>query len=253
MSVVRARRPPPPLLPITVTEWVELSSRMLRLTFEGAVIEALEIPDPAASVRLLVPTPGTSELVIPDWTGNEFLLPNGSRPALRTFTPLHTDRARMELEIVRHRGGAVSTWAETAGPGTPAALSGPGSGYKIDRAARRFVLLGDETAIPAIRTLLESIPLRAEIEIHIEVVSGEAELVLPAHPGAAVTWHIRADQADASPLARIVSGWSDVASDTRIWAGGEAATMHSIRQHLHGSLGLDRARTSIRGYWKPPR
>jgi len=253
MTDVRTRRPPPPLLPIMVTDWAELSPRMLRLSFEGEGIRNLGVSDPAASVRLLVPMPGTTELVIPTWEGNEFLLPDGARPALRTFTPLHIDGDRMDLEIVRHPGGAVSTWAEKANPGTKAALSGPGSGYEIDPGAKRFVLLGDETAIPAIRNLLETLPAHAEVEVHIEAVHSEAELELPSHPQSTINWHVRASEADDSPLVVSVGEWSDVSPSTRIWAGGEASTMQAIRRHLHQSLGVDRDHTSIRGYWKPPR
>ncbi len=236
-----------------VTARVELSPRMLRLSFEGDVIGDLVVPDPAASVRLLVPMPGTTELVIPTWNGNEFLLPDGSRPALRTLTPLHIDGRHMELEIVRHPGGAVSSWAETAAPGTEAALSGPGSGYEIDRQATRFVLLGDETAIPAIRGMLERLPEQAEVEVHIEAVSTEAELELPSHPQSTITWHVRASEAGDSPLVVLVGEWSDVSASTRVWAGGEASTMHAIRKHLHQTIGVPREQTSIRGYWKPPR
>ena len=253
MSDVRVRRPPPPLLPIMVTERIELSPRMLRLTVVGVVVGELNLPDPAASVRLLVPTPGTADLVIPIWNGNEFLLPDGTRPALRTFTPLHVAGNRMELEIVRHPGGAVSTWAETATPGSAAALSGPGSGYAIDPKARRFVLLGDETAIPAIRNLLEVLPDDADVDVHIEAVMSDAELALPAKDDSIITWHIRTERTDPSPLIQVVGGWSAMSADTRIWAGGEAPTMHAIRTHLHKTLGVDRTQTSIRGYWKPPR
>lgn len=253
MSVVRVRRAPPPLLPITVTARVELSPRMLRLSIEGEVVRGLVVPDPAASVRLLVPTSGTTDLVIPTWNGNEFLLPDGSRPALRTFTPLHIDGAHMELEIVRHPGGAVSTWAETATQGAEAALSGPGSGYEIDPDATRFVLLGDETALPAIRNLLEVLPEHTEIEVHIEVLDSEAELELPSHRRSTIAWHVADRQSDQSPLVGVVSDWSSVDRETRIWAGGEASTMQAIRNHLHQTLGVDRDQTSIRGYWKPPR
>lgn len=253
MSDVRTRRPPPPLLAIMLTERVELSPRMLRLSFEGDVIGDLAVPDPAASVRLLVPTPGTTDLVIPTWNGNEFLLPDGSRPALRTFTPLHIDGDHMELEIVRHPGGAVSTWAETAKMGSGAALSGPGSGYEIDSTANCFVLLGDETAIPAIRNLLEMLPGHVEIEVHIEASSSDARLELPSHPRLTITWHVRGRHFDSSPLVGVVGDWSKVDAATRIWAGGEASTMHAIRKHIHQTLGVGRDQSSIRGYWKPPR
>lgn len=248
------RREPPPLIAVTVAARIERSPRLLRLTFEGPAIHLLAA-EPAASVRLLVPTPGTDELVIPTWNGNEFLLPGAIRPSLRTFTPLGSDPTadRLDLEIVRHPGGAVSEWAEACGPGSPAALSGPGRGYEIDLDASTFHLLGDETAMPAIAQLLETLPLSATVDIHLEVDTDAAIVALPEHPGATVTWHPR--EPDARPSARLVAAAAnldEIDASTQVWAAGEAAAMQAIRKKLK-ERGVPRAQATIRGYWKPER
>ena len=80
-------------------------------------LEGLELPEPAASVRLLVPWPGET-FELPTWNGNEFLLADGRRPALRTFTPVHLDGHELTIDIVRHRGGAIADWSETRCPAT---------------------------------------------------------------------------------------------------------------------------------------
>ncbi len=229
---------------------------MLRLTFEGAHVHELAGHEPAASVRLLVPSPGATELVIPTWNGNEFLLPDGSRPALRTFTPLRVDPdgGRIDLEIVRHPGGAVSTWAEDAGPGSPAAISGPGSGYVPDQRAARFVLLGDETALPAISQLVEMLPTDAPLEIHVEVTSEDARIELPQRDGCELTWYVTpSDELPGTGLVDVIRGVTAVDDHTRIWAAGEAASMQAIRAHLFKTLGIPRSQASVRGYWKPAR
>lgn len=253
---LRTRREPPPLRTVTVASREELSPRMLRLGFEGPGLRDLAIADPGASVRLLVPSPGTDELVIPIWNGNEFLLPDGTRPALRTFTPLRLDTAsgRLELEIVRHPGGAVSEWAERVDPGAEAAISGPGKGYPVDSTASRFVVLGDETALPAVSQLLEAVPGRAAIEVHVEVISEAAIIPLPVHPAATVEWHVRpAGDAPGSSLVRVSQQLTGLDAETRVWAAGEAASMQAIRTHLFQHLAVPRSQTSIRGYWKPVR
>ncbi len=250
------RREPPPLQPVAVTARKELSTRMLRFTFEGPGLRELAEADPAASVRLLVPSPGESELVIPTWNGNEFLLPGEERPALRTFTPLRVDRGagRLDLEIVRHPGGAVSGWAETAEVGAEAAISGPGKGYAIEPGAESFILLGDETAIPAISDLLVALPEDVRVEVHVEAVVPEAEIPLPDHPGASVHWHVRADgAAPGAAIVEVARGLDGLATDTRLWAAGEAASMQAIRRHVFNELDIPRSQASIRGYWKPRR
>ncbi len=140
------------------------------------------IEEPAASVRLLLPAPG-AELVIPEWKGNEFLLPDGRRPVIRTFTPRRFDATALELDIdaVIHGAGPASSWAATVAAGAAAALSGPGRGYTIDPDATAFLLAGDETAIPAISQLLESITESVAVQVHIEVGAPDGRLALPAH------------------------------------------------------------------------
>ncbi|MEM9606254.1 MAG: siderophore-interacting protein [Actinomycetota bacterium] len=246
---LRTRKEPPPLRQVTVIERVELSPRLLRLTLEGEGLRDLLVTEPAASIRLLVPTPGTDELVIPTWNGNEFLLPDGNRPALRTFTPLRVDNdaGRLDIEVVRHPGGAVSSWAETVGRGAPAAISGPGSGYEIPDDADRLLVLGDETAIPAVSQLLDAAG-HLDVEAHVEVVRGDAQLDL------GVTWHVtEAEAAPGASLVEVVTALTELPDGTYVWAAGEAASMQAIRTHLFQTLGVPRGRTAIRGYWKPPR
>ncbi|MGH9289766.1 MAG: siderophore-interacting protein, partial [Acidimicrobiales bacterium] len=143
-----------------------LSPRLVCVTFAGPDLEGLTVEHPAASVRLLLPSPGTHELVTPSWNGNEFLLPSGRRPTIRTFTPRRVDPGALELdvEIVTHAAGVASEWARAAEPGNPAAGSGPGRGYTIHRDAPAFLLAGDETAIPAISQLLEVLPAERPVE-----------------------------------------------------------------------------------------
>ena len=252
--IKQLRREPPPLQPVTVTDRQELSPRLLRFTFEG--LEELAVEGPAASVRLLVPPPGSDELVIPTWNGNEFLLPDGSRPALRTFTPLRVDEAagRVDLEIVRHEGGVISGWAEGAQPGAVAAISGPGAAYEVDPSATRFVLFGDETALPAISDLLVALPTETDVEVHIEVITPDAEIPLAAHPRTDTTWHVRKDgDRPGAALVETAQAIESVDPGTRIWAAGEAASMQAIRNHLFKTLKIPRSQASIRGYWKPAR
>ncbi len=189
---------------------------------------------------------------MPTWNGNEFLLPDGNRPALRTLTPRRFDETKLELdiEIVLHGTGIASQWAERARPGDAVALSGPGRGYPIDTAAPAFVLAGDETAIPAIAQLLEAMPAEPTIDIHIETEDAAARIALPQHPCATIVWH---DSLGSAPpgdaLVDAIRG-AAIRDDARVWAAGEAAAMQRIRRHLFDERGVARGQTTIRGYWK---
>ena len=229
-----------------------LSPRMVRVRLGGPDLDGLSVEQPAASVRLLLPSPTAQEVVIPRWNGNEFLLPDGRRPALRTFTPrgFDADVSELELNIVIHGPGVASEWAQTAAAGDRAAVSGPGRGYAIDGDAPAFLLGGDETAIPAISQLLEALPVDRPVQVHIEIAHVDARLPLPDHPGAVVGWHhLRAGAPPGDALVAAI-GSVELIPDTRVWVAGEAAAMQRIRKHLLEHLGLPRSQTTVRGYWK---
>ena len=251
----RIRREPPAFRRVAVAGVSTLTPRLVRVTVGGPELDGLVIEQPAASVRLLLPSPGSKELVMPTWQGNEFLLPDGKRPPIRTLTPLRLDSTvqELDLEIVVHDGGAASAWAQAAQPGDKAALSGPGRGYPIDDEATGFLLGGDESAIPAIGQLLEVLPPDKPVHVIVEVADPAARLELPKHPAATVDWHdLPAGAPPGDTLVAAITD-ADLAPGTRIWAAGEAASMQRIRRHLLDERNLPRSETWIRGYWKTGR
>ncbi len=249
---MRTRREPPRFRRLTVRRTQRVSPRLARITLAGPELEGLVVDQPAASVRLLLPSTGTGDDVLPGWNGNEFLLPDGRRPAIRTFTPVRVDPVALELdlEIVLHGEGAASSWAESAAPGAGAAVSGPGRGFAVDPGTAAFLLAGDESAIPAIVQLLGTLPAVATVDVHIEVADPDARVPLPAHPGATAAWHdLPPGAAPGDTLVAAVRD-ADLAPGTRLWAAGEAAAMQRIRRHLFADRGLSRAEATVRGYWK---
>jgi NADPH-dependent ferric siderophore reductase len=250
MTTLRLRREPPRFRRLHVRRVDARSPYLRRVTFGGADLDGLDPGLPAASVRLLLPSRGTTDLELPSWNGNEFRLADGSRPVLRTYTPLRLDPDALELDldIVLHEHGAASAWAEAVHPGDPAAVSGTGRGYAVDPDARSYLLLGDETAIPAVGQLLAALPAGAVVEVQLEIRAPDAEVALPAHPGARVTWLAATDPPGGALVAALEA--HDLGTDERIWAAGEAAAMHRIRRHLLEARGLPRSHAHVRGYWK---
>ena len=225
---------------------------MMRLVVGGSELDGLELVEPAASIRLLAPWPD-EPFDLPSWNGNEFLLSDGRRPLLRTFTPVKVDGDELTIDIVRHPGGGVSAWVEQAQPGDPCAVSGPGRGETIDSSAARYLLLGDETAIPAIEQLLDAIPESTKIDVHIELGHPAARIELPPHPQATITWHdAAANEPPGGSLRRTIEA-AVIDNATRVWAASEAASIQAIRKHLFEQRDVPRAHTTIRGYWKLPR
>ena len=251
-GVLRTRREPPPFRHVTVVDLDRPAPHVERVTFDGPELGDLIVDEPAASVRLLLPSLGTPDLVIPTWNGNEFLLPNGHRPTIRTFTPIRTSTSTSELvlEIVLHGSGAASDWATAATVGDRAAISGPGRGYVPDPDASSFLLVGDESAVPAIGQLLASLPPQCPVRAGIEVTSSEAIREIPERAGTEVDWRVLPEGAPPGTAQFEYVRSATVEAGVRIWAAGEAAAMQRIRRHLFDDRAVDRSHTMIRGYWK---
>lgn len=249
---MRARREPPRFRRVAVRRVETLSPRLVRITVTGPDLQGFAVDEPAASVRLLLPSAPGRELVVPTWQGNEFLLPDGRRPAIRTFTPRRFDPVLLELDIdaVIHGEGIASRWAATAAPGADTAISGPGRGYEIDPEATAMLLGGDESAIPAIGQLLEVLPETIDVTVHVEVAAPDARIALPEHPRASITWHDLAPDAPAGDALVEAIRTAVLRDDELVWAAGEAAAMQRIRRYLFDERAVPRNRTTIRGYWK---
>jgi len=251
-SPPRVRRSPPPFRRANVTALEPINPRLTRVTFAGPELDGLVVTEPGASIRLLLPPPGTTELVIPTWRGNEFLLPDGAKPAIRTFTPslVPAGSQTLVLDVVRHGQGVVSDWVERARIGDPTAVSGPGRGYTIDTTASDYLIGGDETAIPAIRQLLLALPPAMPTRVFVETAVPDARVELP--PGANVTIEWLEPAPGAAPgtaLADAVNA-SPIGGTTRTWVAGEAAAVQRVRRYLFTERAVPRQHTTIRGYWK---
>lgn len=252
---LRTRREPPPFRRVVVVAAERESTYVVRVILDGADLERLPVDEPAASVRLLLPSTPGSDLAIPTWNGNEFLLADGSRPIIRTFTPIRKpgERSALTLDVVIHEGGAASDWAVNATIGDQAAISGPGRGYTPDPEASAFLLTGDESAVPAITQLVETLATRWPVHVGIEVRSPEAIRDLGVDRAATIEWRVLPEgELPGSAQMAFVEG-ADLERGTKIWAAGEAAAMQRIRQYLFKDRGIERSDTMIRGYWKRPR
>ncbi|MCL1595259.1 MAG: siderophore-interacting protein [Actinomycetia bacterium] len=250
MTSLRQRREPPAFRLLEVKRTEVVSPYMQRVILGGSALEGFMLDGPAASIRVLLPTQG--ELAIPVWAGNEFLNRDGSRPIIRTLTPrrLVAQMQELHVDVVLHEEGVASSWARSAQSGSPVAISGPGRAYTIDPDADAFVLVGDESAIPAICQLLEYLPT---VPITVHIAARHDDAVVDLHRDVAKTWHVTSDRSTADEQLIAAISRIDLGSHMRFWAAGEAATMQRIRKYLFAERSFPRSQAVVRGYWKRDR
>ena len=117
--------------------------------------------------------------------------------------------------------------------------------------AGSWLLLGDETAMPAIGQVLAAIGDTVPTDVVVEVGSAAAQRHLATTDSTRVC-HLRRDR-DGRPgdsLVQHVGSLAAIDRGTHVWAAGEAAAMQAIRKELRGRLSVERDHMTVRGYWK---
>lgn len=229
---------------IVVTRVEQLSPRMVRVAFTGDDLAAFGWNGPAAHVKLVFPQPGQSEPVMPD--------PDGPRPSpMRTYTPRRFDAGvpELEIEFVLHGEGPASGWASQAQVGQALVLAGPGPNYVVDPDAPWYVLAGDDTALPAISSILDALPASTRALVLLEVADAQEQRPLHSAAQLDIQWVYRSGEAGAA-LEQALRGVALPEGAGRIYVGCESGAMRRIRGHLLGERGLEPARVVTRGYWK---
>ena len=240
----RKRRPP---RRVEVSHIQKLSPAMLRITLKGAELDGFEPTLPASYLKLIFPEPGQLEPSRP--------LPDGPRPtAMRTYTPLavRPDVQEVDVDFVLHGEGPASTWAAQAQVGQVLFLMGPGPGYAVDTAAQHHLLIADDSALPAVETILAALPATANVQVLLEVISADEQRPLSSPAQLDVQWLARGTdhRLAGQPLEAALRSMKSLPADARIYIACEAAAMRRIRQLLEGELGVERSRIVGRGYWK---
>ncbi len=171
-----------------------------------------------------------------------------NRPYMRSYTIRRHDPAANEIDfdfVLHGDHGPASAWASRAVPGDEVIFVGPSPAYTPDPSAPWHLLIGDETALPAIDAIIRALP-GAVVQAFIEVEDAAEEQDLPG-----VTWVHRdgVPAGSAEPLVKALSAASLPAGQPAVWAAGERTAMQSVREHLV-SCGIDRARVRPASYWR---
>src|SRR5690606_36395684 len=117
----------------------------------------------------------------------------------------------------------------------------------------RILLAGDDTALPAIGTILEHLPRGTAASVFAEVAGADDELDLPRPEGAEVHWVHRGPRArpgSGTALLDAVRAADLGGGPLFAWLAGEAGTVRALRRHLVGDRGVDKRSIDFTGYWR---
>lgn len=233
-----------------VVESQRVSSTLQRLRIQGPRVSAMELGEgPACAVRLLIPPLG-HPVVMPTPSVDGLAYPEGAKPPTPrsvTVRRLLVADSAFDVEVGIGHPGLLSDWARNVGVGDEIGFAGPKLFPVLPEGP--LVLLGDESALPAIAVILDSdLSTRPVIAcIAIEVLSGESEVDL----GMPVNW-LRGQEGE--PGRALVAGLPhlDIPEGAVVWVAGEVGMARSIRTIL-GDSELRPAHIRACGYWKSGR
>lgn len=244
-----------------------LGPSLVRVTLAGEDLRYFLSDGRDQSLSLFLPHPGQEKPAVPYELGDGWWqawreLPDGVRAVMRSYTlrALRRDPDEIDIDFVLHTpAGPASRWAARASSGDRVVLLGPAL---ADNRAIRFrppndteltLIWGDETAVPAVSAILESLPPGTRARVWLEVHDPGDIQDLPTEADAEITWLVGdASGTEGSPMALDALRGTQLpdAQRTYAWIAGESAMVKQLRRHLVGERGIDRRRVTFVGYWR---
>ncbi|MDT0431481.1 siderophore-interacting protein [Streptomyces salyersiae] len=179
--------------------------------------------------------------------------PREQWPTTRTYTvrSWDADAREMAVDFVVHGDeGLAGPWAARARPGDQVTFLGPGGGYAPEATADWHLLVGDESALPAIAASLEQMPAGAPVHAFVEVPDASEEQKLLTPDGVEVTWLHRGGRPVGELLTEAVKALEFPEGEVQAFVHGEAGFVKEIRRHLRLERQIPVQQLSISGYWR---
>ena len=183
----------------------------------------------------------------------KLLVPTASGGAeRRDYTPRRFDAAsrRLVLDFAIHEVGPATRWALQARPGDRIRIAGPKASSRLSPEVRRWLLIGDETALPAIGRRIEEAGADTHVMSVAAVAGPEHQQALDTRARLTALWAHRPLAAAADPGALLaLLRRLELQPDSFVWIAAEAGVARAVRDHLVGERGHPRGWIKAGGYW----
>ena len=238
---------------VTSTRW--LTPALVRVELGGGDLGGLAMPDATdAYVNVAIPPAGAPYDAVFDPQQVRADHPEHTWPARRRYTVRAWDAGSGTLTVdfvVHGDTGVAGPWAAAVQPGDVLVFEGPSGGYRPDTQADWHLMVGDESALPAIAASLEVLPAGATAVVRLVCDGPDHELELPSAADVDLAWLHRAGGSDdAALLPAAVRELTFPAGRVHAFVHGEAEEIRTIRRHLLTDRGLTRQDMSCSPYWR---
>jgi NADPH-dependent ferric siderophore reductase len=179
----------------------------------------------------------------------------GLAPAMRDFTPRRflAEQGELWIDFFLHEGGPATDWAARTSVGQTLQIAGPkGSSIIAPDGIDMHLLIGDETALPAISRRLEELPPSTRALVVTEVAAGVERPRLESQASVQFVWVVRG-QTHGPPARAIIEALSNLELPSGrcfAWVACESQSARAIRVYLRDERGFDKRRIKAAGYWQ---
>ncbi|MBY3176597.1 siderophore-interacting protein [Rhizobium leguminosarum] len=170
----------------------------------------------------------------------------------RDYTPRRYDNIERKLiiDFALHEAGPVTQWAIDARAGDRLEIGGPRGSAVVSRTVKRWLLIGDETALPAIGRRIEESGAGTVVTTIAAVTGPLAEQTFETSAELHLHWVYRplSQATDATAVLKLLST-VDIQPETFIWVTAEASVTRDIRAYLLLERGCPLGWIKASGYW----
>ncbi|MFC4127681.1 siderophore-interacting protein [Nocardia rhizosphaerae] len=259
------QRPTMAYATVRVRRVVRLTPRMVRVTLDCADAAALGDVGPDQYTKLFFPLPGQDRPVVPpppaaagsvlSWYQRYLAMPDELRPPMRTYT-VRAQRpglGELDIDFALHpeHAGPASDWAARAVPGAEIGLLCPPHAlYSPPPDPAWQLLVGDETAIPAIGAIVERLAPGAAVRAFVEVAGPDDEQRFDTAGEVHIDWVHRGARPHGDAVVDAVCAATLPGSVPYAWISGEANLVKLVRRNLVRERGVDKRVITFTGYWR---
>jgi NADPH-dependent ferric siderophore reductase len=231
---------------LQVLRVVDITPRMRRITLGGPELAGFVSLGSDDHIKLLFPQNAAEQAALQSPTFT--VKGDGPQPAMRDYTPrrFDLDLGELDIDFVLHGDGPASTWAQQAQPGQHLYIGGPRGSLIVPDIFDSYLLIGDETALPAIGRRLEELPAGRKVLAVIEIADLAERQTLESAAEVDIIWVVRG-QDDLLKCVRnltLPSGtlYSFVATETKL--------SRQVRRVLLDTHQVDEDFLKAVGYWR---
>jgi NADPH-dependent ferric siderophore reductase len=253
-SLISRVRHSPKFRMLTVARVRDLTPHMRRITLAGDELAGFVSSGFDDHIKVFFPPHEGAELSRPTvGADGRSVWDENQKPPSRDFTPRRYDAAAGELDVdfALHDNGPATNWATQARPGLKLGVGGPRGSFVISSAFDWHLLIGDETALPAIGRRLEELPAAARAIVVAEVTDANEQQPLTSKARFDVTWVHRGGARPGwiEGLDRVARALQPPPGQGFTWVAAETTVAKHLRQILI-ERGFDKRWMRAAGYWK---